>query len=112
MRTMSEQADDNIDPDEVTYGLVMPFVVCAPDGPYDSDAFVAGVYYGELDMRMKKNEARVERYVPTPLVPQIDLLAMFHGYSFSATPWEEYPEDWTYVKMERLRDKMKRLTQQ
>lgn len=93
--------DDNPDPQDAEYGLVMPFVVCASNGgPYDDDSFVAGYQAGQLDSELgAAGWARVERGFPIPsaLVPQVDLIAMKHGYAVEATPWGDDPAAWTFV---------------
>ena len=87
------------DDDSPSFGLVMPFVVCSDQGgPYDPGAFVAGCYFGELGERLKAGENPVMKYVPTPLVPQLDLLAMQYGYQFKAEAWAEHPDEWTEVR--------------
>lgn len=86
------------------YGLVYPFVVCASnDGPYDDGAFVAGCWFGQVSTECKTIiEGRYKRwYVPSPLVPQIDLLAMHEGLTMAAEPWEDYPDEWTQVTLSR-----------
>jgi hypothetical protein len=87
---------------EAAYGLVMPFVVCQPDGPYDPASFVAGIYAGELLTllpMMAKVMGSLVRYYPTALVPQLDLIAMENGYRIVAEPWDEHPEEWTRVEL-------------
>lgn len=83
--------------DDAEYGLVMPFVVCEDQGgPYKADAFVAGVWYGQIDSVLKLG-GLWSGYVPSPLVPQLDLLAMHYGRTMTAVPWDEHPEDHTLV---------------
>jgi len=81
------------------YGLVMPFVVTTShDGPYADDAFVAGYQAGQLDLLLPivaQFGSTVERYVPPALVPQLDLIAMRHGYTLTAVPWDDHPDDYT-----------------
>lgn len=91
----------NVDP-ENEYQLVMPFVVTSDaGGPYDSHAFVAGANFGALDTELKILTAfraiPQPRYLETPLLPQIDLLAMKHGLVIQKTPWDEHPEEWTRI---------------
>ena len=87
-----EHEDDS----EGEYGLVMPFVVC-PD-PYEDQAFVAGCYQGQITEKLQSGVKEHAQYVPTPLVPQLDLLAMHHGLTFKSEPWEDCPDDWTWVE--------------
>jgi hypothetical protein len=81
--------------------LVMPFTVAASQGgPYEDAAFTAGWHAGELSLAMQTLASiggTLTRAVPTPLVPQIDLIAMRHGYQVRAVPWPEDPEAWTTV---------------
>lgn len=63
--------------------LVERFVVVASTGgPYDDDSFVAGAYYGLADvfLTMFRGSEAGGFIVPSALVPQLDLLAMRHGY--------------------------------
>jgi hypothetical protein len=91
--------DDRDQPGD--YGLIMPFVVCKDQGgPYDGDAFVAGYVAGILDTLLpivRPHGVTVERYVVPELVPQLDLLAMRHGFKLTAEPWDEHPDEWTFV---------------
>jgi hypothetical protein len=85
---------------EDEYSLVMPFVVCASQGgPFDDDSFVAGFTAGTIDstLRALNIAAQVRWYVPSPLVPQMELIAMHRGWQMVSEPWEEYPDDWTLV---------------
>lgn len=80
------------------YGLIYPFVVTSDNGgTYDPDAFVAGVQFGQIDELMEKRVPIVERYVATGIVPQLDLAAMYHGYTLTAEAWDEHPGEWTHV---------------
>lgn len=85
------------------YEVVMPFVVCDDHGgPYESDSFVAGFYLGEATaiIRLCQSNVLYRRWVPTPLVPQLDLLAMKENAHMRSTPWEEFPDSWTYVEIQ------------
>lgn len=69
--------------------LVMPFVVCeSVGGPYADEAFVAGYWCGHYDALMERGEAP-GNYVPAGIVPQLDLVAMRHGFTMTAEPWED-----------------------
>jgi len=82
------------------FSLVMPFVVCETNGgPYDDAGFVAGCYFGLVQERVER-VGWFEGYVPTPLVPQLDLLAMHHSLTFRSEEWAEHPADWSYVNIE------------
>lgn len=94
--------DEPFDPGEEVDGhsLVMPFIVC-PD-PYDDAAFVAGMYFGELAVLIKtlSHGPLIRRFVPSGLVPQIELLVMSEGvHGFKAEPWAEHPDEWTYIEI-------------
>lgn len=88
-------------PEDAEYGLVMPFVVCQPDGPFDAGAFVAGWECGVLEARLAGivgvGVVTVQRYVHTPVLPQLDLIAMKHGFRVTAEPWDEHPDEWSFV---------------
>lgn len=88
------------EPTEGEYDLVMPFVVCGEDGPYDDGSFVAGWVCGRADAQLKALEgtrATIEFYADPRLVPQLDLIAMHHGLTLTHEPWEEHPDEWTAV---------------
>lgn len=91
---------------EDEFGLVMPFIVTTDNGgPYDPDAFVAGIYYGEAQAiaRMLPLGAIWQRYVPLALAPQLDLLAMHEGVQFRHTPWADDPDShWTLAEMQQV----------
>lgn len=81
------------------YSLVMPFVVVASaGGPYDDGAFVAGCRFGTWDALLTLKPVMHAEYEPPELVPQLDLLAMHHGYTMTTEPFDD---DWTYVEMRR-----------
>ena len=83
------------------YGLVMPFVVCASKGgPYEDQAFCAGYHAGSIDRELQHcalNGLSPDAVtVETSLVPQIDLIAMRHGFRIETEPDEDVPE-YTHV---------------
>ncbi len=41
-----------------------------------------------------------ERWVSPALVPQLDLVAMKHGYKATSEPWNEHPEEYARVRFE------------
>lgn len=92
------------DEHEATHGLVMPFVVTTSHGgPYDDKAFVAGYTAGRIDAKLEAVRtiyAKIEAYVDPALVPQLDLIAMQHGYSFTHKPWDDFPYEWTRATFE------------
>jgi len=71
--------------DEADYNLVMPFVIVKSNGgPYDDAAFVAGINCGQLMAELQALAAHQaiphQRWMRPELMPQIDLIAMQHGY--------------------------------
>ena len=70
-------------PDETTYSLVMPFVVCQSNGgPFEDRSFVAGFRLGSINeqLRTAPRHSTTFRYVVEPDdVPQLDLIAMQCG---------------------------------
>jgi hypothetical protein len=93
------------DQPEPEYSLVMPFVVCASKGgPYEDQAFVAGYQAGLLDKALSVMAAvgsgELTSTVATPLVPQLDLVAMKHGFRMQAEPAGD-AEGWSFVKFGR-----------
>jgi len=89
------------EPDEQpAYELVMPFVVVtSKGGPYDDEAFTAGWQCAELDRDLAEAAALgatgLARTVRTQSVPQVDLIAMKHGFSARVEPWGEAPDEWS-----------------
>jgi hypothetical protein len=90
--------DDDLGP-EGGYGLIMPFVVTTDaGGPFDSAAYVAGWECGAIDAFLSaagKWGVEVNRYVDSRIVPQLDLIAMRHGYTLSTEAWEGHEDEWT-----------------
>lgn len=77
--------------EEGQYGLIMPFVVCTSQGgPWDDQAFVAGVKLGVLLRYMDSDEGEISDYVHPDLVRQVDLAVMHFGYTMRSEPWDEY----------------------
>lgn len=95
-------SDERDQPEEVDWGPVMPFVVCASKGgPYDDDAFVAGYQAGQLDKALAAARAvgatEVRGLALSALVPQLELIGMHHGFPYTtADAPEDYPT-WVYV---------------
>lgn len=97
-------------PEDDTPQLVMPFVaVRSVGGPYADDAFVAGVEFQAIydDLRSIRTlhslplvAARFEKHVSPALVPQLDLVAMECGFTLTATPWDEHPDEWVLAVFE------------
>ena len=86
-----------IEEHEYEYELIAPLVVCSDlGGPYDSQAFVAGVRYAQLRFRLQTGRpTTLEEYEHPELRPQLELLAMELGYELTTTPFDE---DWELVK--------------
>lgn len=86
---MSEPLED--DDCEEHYELVMPFTcVRSVGGPWDDDAFCAGVQLGEIMTRVAAGKPVTGVYVKRALVDQLDLVAMRHGYALVSEPWDEH----------------------
>lgn len=88
--------------------LVMPFVVCTSQGgPYDDAAFVAGVRMQQIDAILAAGPADcgwVYRVAVEPtLAPQLDLVAMQHGYAMTHEPWEPHPDEWVLATFTRVK---------
>jgi hypothetical protein len=87
--------DNTFEENGVEYGLVIPFVVVtSKGGPYDDDSFVAGWRAGVIDRRLEVHDSpAVEGESPIPvetaLLPQLDLIAMAHGYQMKSISWED-----------------------
>lgn len=90
-----------MDEEEPAYELVMPFVVCQTQGgPYDDEAFVAGWILGALDVRLEQLAADrrpLTISVRAASLPQVELLAMKHGYLTAVEPYEDAPDEWSTV---------------
>ena len=98
---MIDPADDQQGPD---WALVMPFVCCLSDGgTLDDHAFVEGVKYGEtLHLIRSQHPARWQGYVHPEMVKQYDLAAMHYGYTMTAEPWEEAPDEHVLVTLTKI----------
>lgn len=90
---------------EAEYGLVMPIILAKSNGgPYDDAAVVAGMTCGALDQELTMTKALNtlphERYIDGPLLKQVDLIAMRHGYVMrpgeldEASGWQMVAFDW------------------
>lgn len=85
------------------FGLVMPFTVCqSKGGPYEDDAYVAGFEVGRIDARLEHlRPAALSVPVHEGNMPQVDLIAMRHGYTVDADP---EADGWVYVTLTRTGD--------
>jgi hypothetical protein len=98
---MTDDEDDGHD-------LVMPFVACVSNGgPFDDDAFTAGYQAGLLDKALEVLAAAGASELPatvfTPLLPQLDLVAMRHGFQLTAVPAED-TGTWSFVTFRRAEE--------
>lgn len=90
--------DDMGEPDDAEgWGLVFPFVVCESA----DDPFVAGYQAGRIDTALAAAAAvgatNASYTVRSDLVPQLELIAMHHGFpSVTAEVCEGTPE-WSWV---------------
>lgn len=79
---------------DAEYSLEMPFVVCkSQGGPYDDDAYVAGweakTISIQLDGLANITGATMVAVVHIENQPQIDLIAMKHGWTVEFEPFDE-----------------------
>lgn len=85
------------------FGLIVPFIVCATNGgPYDDGPYCAGYEAGTIAVvlaSLPPEITQAERTVRTDNLPQIDLIAMQHGWTVNAAT-TEWPE-WTTVAFKR-----------
>jgi len=80
-------------------GFFLPFVVTASKGgPYDDAAYTAGWEMGVLDHLLAARPYVLTVTVHAGNMPQIDLLAMAHGYTVTATVIDQ---TWTAIVLER-----------
>lgn len=90
--------NDPADPVELIY----PFVVCTSNGgPYDDEAFVAGVRFGVLMYRMLRDDPIIQDSTFTELLPQLDLAAMHSSYTLTSALWTEDPK-WCIVCLRKI----------
>ncbi len=90
--------------EETDHQLVYPLIVCKTNGgPYDDAAFVAGCYFGCIEClcRTLEFEHEISKWIPSPLVPQIDLLVM-HAKCFMETELCDEHSEWTFVTIRRI----------
>jgi hypothetical protein len=86
---------------ENCYEMFLPFVlVKSHGGEFDDAAFVAGATCGalmeELTMCRALHTLPHARYIDTCLLPQVDLVAMHHGYRIELGGLDE-PSHWQFV---------------
>lgn len=79
------------DDTEAEYGLVMPFVACqSKGGPYDDVSFAAGYSVGSTDAALAFGLLLDPKPVYTALLPQLDLVAMRHGYKLKVLDGDDH----------------------
>lgn len=88
--------------DQSGYELAMPFVtVTSKGGPHDDASYVAGWECGVLDVKLSDLDPLTgechEATVHTENIPQLDLIAMKHGFRLELAPASEIPE-WRHVR--------------
>lgn len=102
---------DQPEPDS-QMSLVYPFTcVTSVGGPYEDQAFCAGVQVGRISDELRHGEltgATVFEYtVPTALVAQLELVGMAYGYpvldraEVEATDEHDAMPEWTFVTFRR-----------
>lgn len=90
------------------YRLIMPYIVCkSQGGPYDDESFVAGVRMQQINDILERDASTPGKsvfstYQSPGLLPQLDLVAMQHGYVMESIPWDEHPDDWALVTFKRV----------
>ncbi|MEV5629163.1 hypothetical protein [Micromonospora tulbaghiae] len=82
--------------------LAFPFVACqSHGGPYADDPFVAGYQAGRIDTALAAVAAvgatTATYTVLTTLVPQLDLIAMHHGFTTVGAERHAEALEWSLV---------------
>lgn len=98
--------EDEMSDGEHAMELVMPFTcVTSVGGPYDDRAFAAGFQAGQIDRSLAaiaavEGQGMYDITVRTDLAPQLDLIAMRHGFTTDAEQDAAWPEwsRWTAVR--------------
>jgi hypothetical protein len=90
------------------YELAMPFVVVeSVGGPYQDNSFVAGYTLGRLDVLLETQHPSLHQAWLTPeMVPQVDLIAMRHGYAMQSDLIRMEDDDfvWANVQLRKVAD--------
>lgn len=86
--------------------LVMPFVVVrSAGGPFDDEAFCAGVEVGALGEYLRLGGPfSFTRPYKRSLIPQLDLVAMRHRYVLTASDPVDGEDGWVSVTVTRSAD--------
>lgn len=90
--------------EETGYELVMPFVVAqSAGGPFDDDALCAGFELGRLDGVLATGRPAVlTGPYKKAVLPQVDLIAMKHGYSVAVDDTRDTRGEWAIVTLSIL----------
>lgn len=92
-------------PEDAELVLSMPFVICkSAGGPFDDDAFVAGFTCGLIDSKLGVAAAIGASQAETTtvmraMVPQLDLIAMRHG--FKVIEVDDPEGEWAMLEFHR-----------
>lgn len=94
---MTDPTEPNQIPPQLEYDMVMPFVTTDGEGGiHDARSYACGWEMGQLDAQL--NMTRHLSAVPIALMihtenlPQVDLIAMKHGFLTMSEAVEGYPE--------------------
>jgi hypothetical protein len=90
------------DNEEHAFGMVMPFVVVKSNGgELDDQSFACGwdcgQLYGELETCQRLGATPQARQVKAEILPQLDLIAMHHGFTVTVDNEDQNP-DWRRVE--------------
>lgn len=95
------------------FETVIPLVICQREGgELDDDAFIAGWTCGAIDLMLEMASqvlgvalrvAEIRIPVPYVTIPQLDLIAMKHGYTVlqQIDLETEDDEEWVYIRFEK-----------
>ncbi len=93
-----------MDDDENIYDKrYRPIVGKSNGGPYEDDAFIAGCCFGQIQTDCETLRFGHEKLwtIPTPLLPQIELLVVHERCVLMTEPWPACPDKWTLVTIRR-----------
>jgi hypothetical protein len=90
--------------EDADYELVMPFVVVrSTGGPYDDEAYCAGMELGRLDRDLLTMCTWVDTFetlIRVANAPHVDLVAMQYGWAMDHDP-EHDADGWVTVTLRR-----------
>jgi hypothetical protein len=99
------------EPDEHGYSLLVPLIATASNGgSFDDDDFVAGAQVGMAWGQMQAGGLVMEGPYQRVLVPQLDLMAMHHGYTMTEIRPDHLDDDdepdplWAFFNFKRVTD--------